>query len=399
MKIKLTFLTAAFLVLVLLSALAAPVSHAVSIDAAEMISFTCAGFTIGTKSDLGTIDFKFELQRTNPVGSVVAVSGSFQQTVAKPNTQIGFFPWANYPVIPYLLAEGTLADGNYVIVNSPQDDPVGRTAGLVGFNTIPLHYSQSSILCERVPFCGDGILDPGEECDDGNNIDGDGCSANCTNEEPSACRVTAGGNKDGFTVPCALNSNGQPDPNSCADHGPDTWGGQAGSPPRIDGNWTHHHKPSNKMSFVFHSNNLFDITCSDPGDFCEPARFAPNRQIDFSGIGRFTNQKGYSFPAGDLCFTVHLEDTGEPGPGSKKNNVTEPCTHCPGTPIINATDCPNCTDYYMIRIYGNAECTGSPIYVNGPGVPGNCTNPGDPQIDGYFVDNGNVQLHPDNNGP
>lgn len=30
-----------------------------------------------------------------------------------------------------------------------------------------------------VPFCGDGKLSPGEKCDDGNNLDGDGCSANC----------------------------------------------------------------------------------------------------------------------------------------------------------------------------------------------------------------------------
>ncbi len=28
-------------------------------------------------------------------------------------------------------------------------------------------------------FCGDGILDPGEQCDDGNNIDDDGCSNAC----------------------------------------------------------------------------------------------------------------------------------------------------------------------------------------------------------------------------
>ena len=27
--------------------------------------------------------------------------------------------------------------------------------------------------------CGNGILEPGEDCDDGNNFDGDGCSANC----------------------------------------------------------------------------------------------------------------------------------------------------------------------------------------------------------------------------
>lgn len=34
------------------------------------------------------------------------------------------------------------------------------------------------------PYCGDGKLDPGEECDDGNTQAGDGCSANCTIEVP-----------------------------------------------------------------------------------------------------------------------------------------------------------------------------------------------------------------------
>ncbi|MCD6498893.1 MAG: hypothetical protein J7M25_11420 [Deltaproteobacteria bacterium] len=31
-----------------------------------------------------------------------------------------------------------------------------------------------------LPRCGDGILDPGEVCDDGNQAGGDGCSADCT---------------------------------------------------------------------------------------------------------------------------------------------------------------------------------------------------------------------------
>jgi len=36
-----------------------------------------------------------------------------------------------------------------------------------------------------LPICGDGILDPGEQCDDGNNIDGDGCEADCSLLPPS----------------------------------------------------------------------------------------------------------------------------------------------------------------------------------------------------------------------
>ena len=30
-----------------------------------------------------------------------------------------------------------------------------------------------------LPVCGDGILDGGEVCDDGNEVDGDGCARNC----------------------------------------------------------------------------------------------------------------------------------------------------------------------------------------------------------------------------
>ena len=32
------------------------------------------------------------------------------------------------------------------------------------------------------PSCGDGNIDAGEECDDGNTVDGDGCSSTCQNE-------------------------------------------------------------------------------------------------------------------------------------------------------------------------------------------------------------------------
>ena len=35
---------------------------------------------------------------------------------------------------------------------------------------------------QLAPSCGDGHVDPGEECDDGNTVDGDGCSATCQEE-------------------------------------------------------------------------------------------------------------------------------------------------------------------------------------------------------------------------
>jgi cysteine-rich repeat protein len=42
-------------------------------------------------------------------------------------------------------------------------------------------YQECSDTCEliNIPYCGDGHLDLGEECDDDNNINGDGCDENC----------------------------------------------------------------------------------------------------------------------------------------------------------------------------------------------------------------------------
>ena len=50
------------------------------------------------------------------------------------------------------------------------------------------HSSYTLISTTTEDFCGDGDLDPGEECDDGNGISGDCCSGSCQNEaEGDAC--------------------------------------------------------------------------------------------------------------------------------------------------------------------------------------------------------------------
>ncbi len=47
----------------------------------------------------------------------------------------------------------------------------------------------------KQPLCGDGVLDPGEFCDDGNNVSGDGCSADCLSGD--GCDDGSGGSGEG----------------------------------------------------------------------------------------------------------------------------------------------------------------------------------------------------------
>jgi cysteine-rich repeat protein len=37
--------------------------------------------------------------------------------------------------------------------------------------------------CPTVAYCGNGAIDPGEVCDDGNNVNGDGCASDCRSLE------------------------------------------------------------------------------------------------------------------------------------------------------------------------------------------------------------------------
>jgi len=60
---------------------------------------------------------------------------------------------------------------------------IGCDDGLGCFSGVCRNTSCSGEIDCTCISCGDGNLDPGEQCDDGNNTNGDGCSASCRIEE------------------------------------------------------------------------------------------------------------------------------------------------------------------------------------------------------------------------
>ncbi|USN56178.1 MAG: hypothetical protein H6765_10095 [Candidatus Peribacteria bacterium] len=45
------------------------------------------------------------------------------------------------------------------------------------------------MIIESLAVCGDGVLDIGEECDDGNSLNGDTCTASCQLCKNGDCSV------------------------------------------------------------------------------------------------------------------------------------------------------------------------------------------------------------------
>lgn len=77
------------------------------------------------------------------------------------------------------LGASAVACGGNTVRPTPRDGAVDDAmfdGGPTPDEPVP---TQDVVVDTRVPRCGDTVLDPGESCDDGNNADGDGCSARC----------------------------------------------------------------------------------------------------------------------------------------------------------------------------------------------------------------------------
>lgn len=218
---------------------------------------------------------------------------------------------------------------------------------------------------------------PGETCE----------SANCG--EGIACRVTGGGVDTSDTWDGSYGEGKYQRSNGEDRY---TFGGQAGAPtaaqPQPYGEWTHHQQRGPSGNWVFHAGTasappgteIDVILCSDP-DFCDPARPAPAKQIDFEGVGTFKNLKNAPAAFDNVIpgetfhwFSVHIEDLGEPG---KAGKVDPPAATCPpgGSPGAMA-DC-DCPDFYHITIHETAD-PASPVMYDVMG----------------YITGGNLQIHP-----
>jgi hypothetical protein len=193
-----------------------------------------------------------------------------------------------------------------------------------------------------------------------------------------ACRLTAGGRV-----------------RNRADRGQNAWsvGGQVGAPtgvqPQPCGEWTHSQLDGPAGRFTFHAGTasapegteIAMIQCSDP-DPCRPASNpAPAKQVDFWGVGRFTNVSSGPFSTDPRVipgtsqhwFEVHCEDLGEPGNGG---HSPIPEDLCPPEGSAGRPASCECPDFYRITIHATTSPGSAVIY----------------EVHGY-LDGGNFQTH------
>lgn len=268
-----------------------------------------------------------------------------------------------------------------------------------------------------IPICGDEIVDPGEECDDGNMEDGDGCNAFCEVELDDGCRFTGGLNST-FDDESGQNRY--------------TAGGQAGAntalQPQPKGEWTHTNHKGPGGRFTFHGgtasapegSEIDVIRCSDPGG-CSPSGNPPSplKQLDFDGIGTFKNigargatpdfviaganatadgNGNKSFDGTFHWFEVNIDDLGEPGnTNPKKNPDDSDAGLCPETGFGEKgsqalANC-GCSDFYRITIFDGVSA--SDVVKNADGsIDKSQMNTTDViyEVFGY-IEGGNLQLH------
>lgn len=201
-------------------------------------------------------------------------------------------------------------------------------------------------------------------------------------------------------------------------------GGQVGAStgllPQPAGEWTHSQRSGPSGSFTFHAGTasapsgtgIVEIRCSDPG-WCRQAAPAPDKQLDFDGIGTFKNIGRTSgggpsaLPAGANAiaegvanqafdgtfhwFEVNIDDLGEPG-------KSDASASCPANGFgekgqVEIADC-SCPDFYGITIYNGVAAADVTRLPSGRIDPASLDRTNVIYEVWGYIDGGNLQILP-----
>src|SRR5205809_427355 len=104
-----------------------------------------------------------------------------------------FTPGAGYTALTASSSGPALGASTDNVTIDPEYQIVTATGSYAAGGTLGRVRLWAAAIATYRSTCGDGTLDPGEQCDDGNNLNADCCSASCTIEPAgTVCRPAAG---------------------------------------------------------------------------------------------------------------------------------------------------------------------------------------------------------------
>ncbi len=129
----------------------------------DAVWISASAVNVGESVEVGVMAHDFD-------GQPELLSHAWSQATS--STSIGTFADPAAPVTTFTCD----AAGDALLLHSLSDgDPACADA------------RQLSVTCVQPPVCGDGLVEGDESCDDGNLLDGDGCSALCAIELAPVC--------------------------------------------------------------------------------------------------------------------------------------------------------------------------------------------------------------------
>jgi fibro-slime domain-containing protein len=154
-----------------------------------------SGNTVTSPSVSVTVNRVLSVIDVFPISPTVVANGSPQQFTVTSTDQFGN-GMSPAPTFTWSTTNGSIsAAGLYTPPSSVGTATVSAVSGSVtGTTNVTISASAgggpncTSGTC--IAICGDGIIEPGEQCDDGNIVSNDGCSATCTSESITGLTCT-----------------------------------------------------------------------------------------------------------------------------------------------------------------------------------------------------------------